>query len=266
MKTWVVATTFIFLGSCLFFLHRSKLPFRLFSCQTELACAKKINVPNASCMQDTCGGGKNNVSHEQRQLIVKKQEPVNDEKKSLLAKNNTTAEGFDDSSNALELMTKEFDIKKEKNSSCRGQQKKYQKKKTIVLEKSKSRNPEAAAQKKLEQHTVVADNKEVVSAESRIITIRNRVSPEMTAYKHWTGTYTPSLKVFINETELSQNQEKKLTVAQNKITIGYHYDFMKGIRKGGDNISIDIPAQGNTFDINFSWDSKPRITLSSVSV
>lgn len=96
----------------------------------------------------------------------------------------------------------------------------------------------------------------------RTITIKNNISEDMTSYKYWNINYKPSsFKIVIDNQDLSPTQEQRIALDTNKITVRYEYEFLKGYRKGKQDIEIVIPEQPDHFDLEFSWLKEPRLKL-----
>lgn len=107
--------------------------------------------------------------------------------------------------------------------------------------------------------------KEDLKDQKRMIRIKNAISEDMTAYKYWNINYKPSsFKITVNNQELSPDQEQTIAITNNKIVVKYEYEFMKGYRKGNQDIEVTIPPEEEQFNLEFSWYKEPRVSLKKI--
>ncbi len=95
---------------------------------------------------------------------------------------------------------------------------------------------------------------ETVTVAPAAITITNGIEPNMLAYKHWTGTYSPeTFTIAINGTEVAQGSSHTLPAATKTMDIQYNYSFMNGMRTGAKKVSYELHENSTQATITFSW-------------
>ncbi|RTL07423.1 hypothetical protein EKK58_01580 [Candidatus Dependentiae bacterium] len=104
------------------------------------------------------------------------------------------------------------------------------------------------------------DNKKIELQSLQKITIINSITPEKTAYAHWSGTYQPEFKVMVNGTQVENNTQKSIELHKNEntISITYHAQFPANHKSEG-NIAIAINENTQKIVLDFDWNSEPRL-------
>jgi hypothetical protein len=107
---------------------------------------------------------------------------------------------------------------------------------------------------------------DTVIPRDRTITIQNDITHKMITYKHWTGSYTPSIfDVSINGQILKEGEKRSITIHDNKLIISYRYSFMKGYRVGARNITFKVNPEAQLLSITFAWKNKWHVLLDQAS-
>ena len=94
---------------------------------------------------------------------------------------------------------------------------------------------------------------------NKTITIKNNITTDMLAYKHWTGTHEPFFILTVNGKKIEQGKQEEITVKDNRLEVRYDYSFANGFRKGATIVSCSIEKDAKDVDITFSWDDEWRI-------
>lgn len=102
----------------------------------------------------------------------------------------------------------------------------------------------------------------ITSTKKKAITITNAIEPEMLAYKHWTGTYSPeTFTISINGTEVAQGAQHTLPAETKDVDVQFYYSFMNGMRKGTKTVSYELHENITRADITFSWKDNWQVLL-----
>lgn len=107
--------------------------------------------------------------------------------------------------------------------------------------------------------------KKIPSVKTRVVTIKNAISPEMTKYRFWGTYYSPSqFYLSINNKIIQYNESISCSVdASNRIDITYHYEFKNGMVSGSKCVEFEVPENSPTVAITFSWNNNHRLISSA---
>lgn len=109
---------------------------------------------------------------------------------------------------------------------------------------------------------ITKQNETKTATQLQTITIKNDIEPSMLQYKHWTGTYKPSIFVItINGQTIEQGKEYQVTATDNMLEIGYNYSFMNGMRTGAKIVKFQIEKNTEPLNLTFSWDNEWRVII-----
>jgi hypothetical protein len=118
----------------------------------------------------------------------------------------------------------------------------------------------------ISESDIVTDNTIVEQQQPQSITITNGIKPDMLAYKHWTGTYTPDeFTVTINGVSIAQGAQHTLPADTTNIDLQYHYSFMNGMRSGTKTVSYQLHENVSTACITFSWKDDWKLLLDNAT-
>jgi|GEM_PF-4580404 len=100
------------------------------------------------------------------------------------------------------------------------------------------------------------------------ISITNNITKEMITYKHWSGSYAPSIfTITISGNQLSNNQTTTTkTTTQNTITIRYDYSFANGYKTGSREIEFIISPEKTQYALTFSWQHPTHLILENAAI
>jgi len=96
---------------------------------------------------------------------------------------------------------------------------------------------------------------------NKTITVKNNITTDMLAYKHWSGVHNPLFTLTVNGKKIEQGKQKKISIKDNILEVRYDYLFAKGIRKGAKIISCNIEKDTKDISISFSWNSEWQIII-----
>lgn len=117
------------------------------------------------------------------------------------------------------------------------------------------------------EHKTQEENpqKKIPIVKTRIVTIKNAISPEMTKYRFWGTYYSPSkFYLSINNKIIQYNESISCPIdSNNSIDITYHYEFKNGMVSGSKCVEFEIPEHASTIAITFSWNNNHRLISSS---
>jgi len=94
---------------------------------------------------------------------------------------------------------------------------------------------------------------------SKTITVKNNITTDMLAHKHWSGVHNPSFILTVNGKKIEQGKQKEIPVKDSILEVRYDYSFAKGVRKGAKIISCNIEKDTKDVGISFSWNSEWHI-------
>jgi len=94
---------------------------------------------------------------------------------------------------------------------------------------------------------------------NKTITIKNNITSDMLAYKHWTGTHEPFFILTVNGKKIEQGKQEEITIKDNILEVRYDYSFANGFRKGATIVSCSIEKDAKKVAITFSWNDEWQI-------
>lgn len=100
------------------------------------------------------------------------------------------------------------------------------------------------------------------------ISITNNITKEMLTYKHWSGSYAPSIfAITIGGDRLLNNETVQVqATTQNTITIRYDYSFANGYKTGSREIEFIISPEKTQYALTFSWGSPTHLILENAAI
>jgi len=161
------------------------------------------------------------------------------------------------------------EIKTDKNNKKADGTIKTRKKKSKQLEISlnNSSKKQEPISTKMPQHTgqteIIQEQKN--KPVNKTITVKNNITTDMLAYKHWSGVHEPLFVLTVNGKKIEQGKQKKISVKDNILEVRYDYSFAKDIRKGAKIISCNIEKDTKDVGISFSWNSEWQVIIENAT-
>jgi hypothetical protein len=105
--------------------------------------------------------------------------------------------------------------------------------------------------------------KQAQKATTQTYIIKNSITPEMLTYKHWSGSYKPSIfAISIQGAYVKLGETHAVSVNSEKsIKIRYDYSFMNGYKTGSREIEFIPLSEHNILELTFSWNEPTHIIL-----
>ena len=133
------------------------------------------------------------------------------------------------------------------------------KKKEETKETSQAKNQQS---EKTETHCPQPSKHQNTSPQTQTVTVKNNIKPDMLAYKHWTGTYEPSIfTVSINGQTIEQDKEYKVLASDNTLEVRYDYSFANGFKKEAKIVKFQIETNSNDLNLTFSWNDEWHVIM-----